>query len=60
MKSSDFALVLQQQLDVCRQRDQPGLVGMYWRLGKGHRGTLSELAIANLKRKEMISIITSM
>jgi len=29
MKSSDFALVLQQQLDVCRQRDQPGLVGMY-------------------------------
>jgi hypothetical protein len=59
MKSSDFTLVLQQQLDVANETNRV-LLARIDDLGKTIEELRTELAIANLKREELMSTITSM
>lgn len=59
MKSSDFTLVLQQQLDVANETNRV-LLARIDDLGMTIEELRTELAIANLKREELMSTITSM
>lgn len=59
MKSSDFTLVLQHQLDVANETNRV-LLARIDDLGKTIEELRTELAIANLKREELMSTITSM
>ena len=59
MKSSDFTLVLQQQLDVANETNRV-LLARIDDLGKTIEELRTELAIANLKCEELMSTITSM
>ncbi len=59
MKSSEFTLALQRQLDVANETNRV-LLARITDLGKTIEELRAELAISNLKREELMATITSM